>query len=76
VFPLDNDLVVYDPQSGQSFVLNATGRIIWSLCDGERPQWMIAGELSARCGISHEQALVDVMELVTEFRSADLLLHE
>lgn len=76
VFPLDDDLVVYDPKSGQSFVLNQTGSTIWSLCDGERSHLKIAEELSAHFSISFEQALADVRDLLDELQDADLLVQK
>lgn len=74
VYPLDDDLVVYDSKSGQSFVLNSTGRIVWSLCDGERSPRMIAEEFAANVDIPYDQARTDVKELLDEFRKSNLLL--
>ena len=72
-FELDDDLVVYDPRSGQSFVLNATGRLIWSRCDGARSPEAIAAELSAGFGVDGERARFDVDELLESLRVAGLL---
>ena len=72
-FELDDDLVLYDPLNGQSFVLNATGRLVWSLCDGARSPLAIAGELAAGFGVEGEQALSDVDELLDNLRTAGLL---
>lgn len=73
-YELDDELVVYDPSSGHSFVLNATGRVIWSLCDGERSCDAIAAEVSAAYGVDAEVVLPDVVALVGELAEARLLV--
>src|SRR5438132_14178390 len=35
-YPIDDELVVFDPRSGEAHVLNRTGAYVWSLCDGTR----------------------------------------
>jgi hypothetical protein len=66
-------LVVHDPDNGQSYVLNATGRVIWSLCDGERTCGAIAEELSVAFGVDTAVVLPDVVALVDDLRQACLL---
>jgi PqqD family protein of HPr-rel-A system len=73
MYPLDDDLVVYDPQSGQSYILNATGRTVWSLCDGERSEHAIAEALSQTYGVAEDQMLKDVLEVLVELRKSNLL---
>jgi PqqD family protein of HPr-rel-A system len=74
VFPLDDELVVYDPTSGESFLLNQSGRLVWELCNGERTPDDIARELAALHGIPTEQASTDTTELLESFRQARLLI--
>lgn len=76
VFPLDDELVIYDPVTGESFVLNQTGRLVWERCDGERTDGEIASELAARHGIPTEQAFADVSDLLSTFRQTNLLSAE
>jgi len=71
-FPLDDELVIYDPMTGESFILNATGRLVWERCNGERTEADIAGEIAVIHGIPTERALADVSELLTSFREANL----
>ena len=76
VFPLDDDLVLYDPQSGQSFVLNPTGRIVWSLFDEARSIQAIVDEVVATFGIPTGQAQRDVENLLDQLSRSDLLLKD
>lgn len=74
VFALDDDLVVYDPTNGESFILNPTGRLVWERCDGQRSHDDIANEIAALHGISGEQAFADVTELLASFQRSNLLV--
>lgn len=74
VYPLDDDLVVYDPRTGESFILNPTGRLVWERCNGERTSEDIAGEIAVLHGISAEQAYADITELLESFQQANLFM--
>lgn len=74
VFPLDEDLVVYDPETGESFVLNQTGKLVWEQCNGEHCAEDIAAEIAAMFDIPAGQAIADVTELLNSFEQANLLL--
>ena len=56
--------------TGESFILNQTGRLIWERCDGERTAGDIAAEIAALHRIPVERALADVTELLESFRQA------
>lgn len=73
-YPLDDELVIYDPESGESFVLNASGKYVWERCDGKRTDADIAAEIAAIYAIPAAQAIADVAELLDSFRRANLLL--
>jgi cyanophycin synthetase len=75
-YPLDDDLVVYDRRTGESYVLNATGRMVWERCDGTTTCQEIAIEIAALHGIPTEQARADVDELIDSFRRSNLLSTE
>lgn len=72
-FPLDDELVLFDPGSGQSYVLNATAARIWEWCDGSRTLALLARALATSYALDEEQALADVGELIEGFRRAGLL---
>lgn len=74
-FPLDDELVIYDPRTGESFILNVTGRLVYERCDGERTEADIADEIAAIHGIPVQQALIDVNELLMSFREANMFAH-
>ena len=73
VFQLDDELVVYDPRNGESYILNQTGRLVWERCDGKRMAAEIASEIAELHGISDEQASADTAELLATFKRANLL---
>lgn len=73
VFPLDDDLVIYQVKTGHSFVLNQTGRLIWSWCDGTRTVAELAQDASTACHITLEQAQADVTELIDDLTRNGLI---
>ena len=48
---IDEDLFVYDPDSDQLVVLNATAAIIFEFCDGTHSVESIAAEISKAFGV-------------------------
>jgi len=72
-YPVDDELVLYDPRQGQGFVLNPTAARIWSLCDGSRTVAAVAAELAAAYALGDEQALSDVCACLEDLRRAGLL---
>jgi hypothetical protein len=70
---LDDDLVLYAAETGQSYALNAVGRTIWELCDGTSSVEEIAGRIASSYGIPVEQALSDTQELIDELAQAQLI---
>jgi PqqD family protein of HPr-rel-A system len=74
IYPLDDDLVLYSAHRGESFVLNRTGALIWSCCDGRHPLAAIARRLAHTYGIHRRQALQDVRALVSRLHQAGLVV--
>lgn len=72
-YQLDDELVVFDPQTNQTYMLNTTGHVVWELCDGERSCEAIADEVAAAFNIDAGDALPDVVELISAMRRASLL---
>ena len=73
VFPLDDELVIYDPENGESFILNQTGRLVWERCDGTRTLDEIADEIATLLHVSTQIAFTDIAELLESLRQANLL---
>jgi len=72
-YPLDDDLVVYDADTRQGFILNGTAAQIWELSDGSRTPTELAEEVARAYGVEYAQALADVEELLVELEGAGLL---
>jgi PqqD family protein of HPr-rel-A system len=71
---MDEDLVVYDPRSGQGHVLNATAARVWRLLDGSRTTGIVAETLAASYGLPDQQAFNDVRKLVQNLHRAGLVV--
>lgn len=74
VTDLDDELLVYDATTKQVHVLNATAKLIWSLCDGDHTTKEIAEtirqEFAVAAGIDlHE----DVRRMLEGFRENGLV---
>jgi PqqD family protein of HPr-rel-A system len=72
--PMDDDVVIYDPRSGQGHVLNATAAHVWGLLDGERTTHALAEAVAVRYAVPVAQAVDDVRELVRDLHQAGLIL--
>lgn len=72
-FPLDDELVLFDPRNGQSYVLNPTAARVWEWCDGSRTLEALARALASAYALDEAQALADVSDLVEGLRRARLL---
>lgn len=70
---LDDELIVYDPLNGQSFILNQPGRLIWERCNGENTIDDIAEESARLHGVTVEQTRADIAELLESFDLGNLL---
>jgi pyrroloquinoline quinone biosynthesis protein D len=73
-YPVDDELVLYDPRSSQAFVLNPTAAQIWRLCDGSRTIAALAEAMAAAYALAYEEALTDVWECLEHLRHEGLLL--
>jgi len=72
-YPVDDELVLYDPRSNQAFVLNPTAAQIWTLCDGSRTVAALTETLAAAYALAYEEALTDVRECLEHLRHDGLL---
>ena len=73
-YPLDDEIVLYDPRDGMTHVLNRTAAEIWALCDGTKPVDVIAGRLADAYALEPGRALVDVRDVLAELRRGDLIV--
>ena len=70
---LDGELVLFDPQSGDTYRLNQTAATVWQRCDGQATTRAIAEQLTQAYDVELEAALDDVEQLVTRFAQSRLL---
>jgi PqqD family protein of HPr-rel-A system len=72
-YPLDDELVLYDPHGARTYLLNSTAADIWALCDGTTAVEAIAQRLATAYMLDHGRALADVQELLVDLRRGGLL---
>jgi PqqD family protein of HPr-rel-A system len=73
VLAVNHDGFVFDPTTGDSYVLNPTGlAILQGLQDGV-DEGQLARDLSEQFVVSEESALQDVSDFVTRLRSMQLM---
>jgi hypothetical protein len=70
---LGDEYLLYNQQGDKIHVLNATARRIYLLCDGNRTQEEIAGELAQRYKVDEETARSDTDAFVNELLELKVL---
>ena len=61
--------MAFDPQTGESFQLNDTGRLILERMREGCSSEVISDEVSRRFGVAYERALTDVLEFLVQLDS-------
>jgi PqqD family protein of HPr-rel-A system len=70
---LDGEVLLFDPQSGDTHRLNQTAFAVWQKCNGLTTTEEIAAELTCGYEVEFETALDHVEELVGLFAQSRLL---
>ena len=73
---LDDEAVVYDPRSTNTFHFNPPALNVWRLCDGKTTTREMAQHQTACFEVDEETALDHVEQLVAKFAEAGLLEQE
>ncbi|MBI3089765.1 MAG: PqqD family protein [Candidatus Tectomicrobia bacterium] len=73
VRPLDDEVIVLDPQAEMVHALNPTARAIWDLLDGRHGMAELVEAVCGRFDVRPEQAEKDIQALLELFRSRNLL---
>jgi PqqD family protein of HPr-rel-A system len=71
---ITNKGMAFDPQSGDSYQLNAPAVIILELLQDKIDQDEIVRKISEQFNISPENALTDVLEFIIQLRVLGLIL--
>ncbi len=70
---VEDELLVYDPRSGETFLLNETAATIFDLLDGQTPIPLIAQEVLAVLPADPEIVRADVEGIIVQFREKGLV---
>lgn len=70
---VEEELLLYDPQTGEVFLLNGTAASIFELCNGFHSPQAIANEILSILPADPAQVLADVHRILEEFKQGGLL---
>lgn len=72
--PLQRDLMLYDPEKSQFFVLNATMAFLWKHCDGSRKLDDIIADMPASFeGVDPSRASHEARAAIEELKTLGLV---
>lgn len=69
---VEEELVLYDPRTDGTHVLNGTAAVVWFLTDGKRTVADVESELADLYGLDREDVATDVSNVLQGFRRARL----
>ncbi len=70
---IEEELFLYDDQTGAVHTLNNGAAMVWLLCDGDRGLEEISREISSVSSLPQDQVLPQVQETVAQFKAFGLL---
>ena len=70
---IDEETVLFDPKTRNTYALNQVGSIIWQLCDGGHTPYEISEEISDALGVDSAQVLKDVLKIINELLDKKLV---
>ena len=70
---VDDELILYNPNTESYFTLNRSAREVWELADGTMHAHEIALTLAERYGIASAALENDIAEIIDSFHGADLI---
>jgi len=69
-----NDFMLFNMDSGNYYSLNDVGSRIWELCDGNHTVTQMVAALAAEYAAPSEMLEADVLELLENLRSGELVM--
>ena len=73
---VNDELFLYDEDSGEVHCLNSGAAMVWLLIDGERDAKGIAAEISTVSEMSKGQIVKEVKQAISDFQEQGLLFVE
>jgi hypothetical protein len=71
--PIGDGMGIFDPQQGQSYVLNTTTALVWQHCDGQTTTQQLAEFIKQKFNLTSEQADQLMQMALDELEEANLL---
>ena len=72
--PLKSELLLFNPDSSQFYLLNQTMMFVWRNCEGKSPEAMVAEMASAFSGAEEAVVREDVQKALVELESLGLIV--
>ena len=72
---IEDDIVLYDPRSDATHILNTTAAAVWWLCDGDLSPAEITDEVARFFEQDQENVTPDVARVLDEFRAQRLITY-
>ena len=69
----DEEMIVFEPEGGNTFYMNKVASFVWERCDGVKSMREIAIALMDRYEIPYDRALDDVEQVVAWLANSHLL---
>jgi len=76
VYELDDEALIFDPQSSDTHRLNATALFIWRMCDGNNPPQRIAEALTENYEVGWDSAREHSERILQELHTHGLVTVE
>lgn len=73
VYELDDEALLFDPETMSTHRLNETALCIWHWCDGTTDVEGLAAQLKARFDVANDEAREHVLNVVGRFRQLSLI---
>ena len=70
---VENETLVLDRAGERIHQLNATASFIWNRCDGRTKVLAVAAEMAEQYGISPEQAVTDIAQMLSRLEELGLV---
>jgi PqqD family protein of HPr-rel-A system len=70
---IEDEAILYDPESVRLHHLNPSAALIFQLCDGSGSVKELARDIAEELGLPHEETLQQVRQVVGHFRHSGIL---
>jgi hypothetical protein len=70
---IDEEVLLFNPKTRETYVLNQMADVIWELCDGKHTPAGITDEIVDVLEVNSDQVRKDVLEVIKDFFDQNLV---